>query len=121
VPLDPAELAVKPELADLAGHIAESVTGYFLGAIPHLDVAHFPERAAEREVDFVITVGDQRIPIEVKYRNRISADDVRGLQSFIEKPVYRAPFGLLITRSDERASDDPRIVSLPLSSLLFMR
>jgi len=121
VPLDPAELAAKPELADLAGHIAESVTGYFLGAIPHLDVAHFPERAAEREVDFVITVGDQRIPIEVKYRNRISADDVRGLQSFIEKPVYRAPFGLLITRNDERASDDPRIVSLPLSSLLFMR
>ncbi len=121
VPLDPAELTAKPELADLAGHIAESVTGYFLGAIPHLDVAHFPERAAEREVDFVITVGDQRIPIEVKYRNRISADDVRGLQSFIEKPVYRAPFGLLITRNEERASDDPRIVSLPLSSLLFMR
>jgi predicted AAA+ superfamily ATPase len=121
VPLTAEELSAKPELADLAGHIAESVTGYFLGSIPHLDVAHFPERAAEREVDFVVTVGDQRIPIEVKYRSRITPDDVRGLQSFIEKPVYRAPFGLLITRNEERATDDPRIISLPLSSLLFMR
>ncbi len=120
VPLDPAELIQKPELADLAGHLAESATGYFLASIPHLDVAHFPERAAEREVDFVITVGDQRIPIEVKYRGRITPEDVRGLQSFIEKPVYRAPFGLLITRDDQRVTDDPRIISLPLSTLLFM-
>lgn len=121
VPLEPAELAQKPELADLAGHLAESVTGYFLASIPHLDIAHFPERAAEREVDFVITVGDQRIPVEVKYRGRITPEDVRGLQSFIEKPAYRAPFGLLITRDEQRATDDPRIVCLPLSTLLLMR
>jgi predicted AAA+ superfamily ATPase len=121
IPLTSKELMQKPELADLAGHLAESITGYFFASVPHLDVAHFPERAAEREVDFVITVGDQRIPVEVKYRGRITPEDIRGLQSFIEKPVYRAPFGLLITRDDERATDDPRIVSLPLSSLLFMR
>lgn len=121
IPLAPEELKQKPELADLAGHLAESAAGYFLGSIPHLDVAHFPERGAEREVDFVATVGDQRIPIEVKYRGRITPEDVRGLQSFIEKPVYRAPFGLLVTRDDEPATDDPRIISLPLSTLLFMR
>jgi len=121
IPLDSAELARKPELADLAGHLAESATGYFLASLPHLDLAHFPERGAEREVDFVITVGDQRIPLEVKYRGRITAEDVRGLQSFIEKPVYRAPFGLLVTSDDARATDDPRIVSLPLSSLLLLR
>lgn len=121
IPLDPEELKQKPELADLAGHLAESAAGYFLSSIPHLDVAHFPERAAEREVDFVITLGDQRIPVEVKYRGRITPDDVRGLQSFVEKPVYRAPFGLLVTRDDHPATDDPRIISLPLSTLLFMR
>ena len=44
-----------------------------------------------------------------------------GLRAFIEKAVYRAPFGILVTQTDEPASDDPRIVSLPLSSLLLMR
>ncbi len=121
VPLTPEELDRKPELADLAGHLAESAAGYFLATLLHLDVAHFPERAAEREVDFVLTIGDQRIPVEVKYRRRITADDVRGLQSFIEKPHYRAPFGLLITRDDPPATEDPRIVSLPLSTLLLLR
>ncbi|MCP5522058.1 MAG: ATP-binding protein [Verrucomicrobiales bacterium] len=121
IPLDPPLLKQKPELANLAGHLAESATGYFLSSVPHLDVAHFPERAAEREVDFVVTIGDQRIPIEVKYRGRITAEDVRGLQSFVEKPVYRAPFGLLLTRDDQQATDDPRIISLPLSTLLLMR
>lgn len=40
---------------------------------------------------------------------------------FIELKHYRAPFGLLITLEDEAASDDPRIVSLPLSSPLLLR
>ena len=52
---------------------------------------------------------------------RLTPEDVRGLQSFIEKPVYRAPFGLLATRDDQWATDDPRIISLLLSTLLFMR
>jgi hypothetical protein len=39
----------------------------------------------------------------------------------IEKTVYRAPFGVIVTQLDEPASDDPRIVSLPLSTLLLLR
>jgi predicted AAA+ superfamily ATPase len=114
-------LKAAPHLTDLAGHIAESVTGYFLKAITGLDVAHFPERGAEPEVDFVLTVGDQRIPVEVKYRARVGYDDTRGLRTFIEKSVYNAPFGVLITRGDEQPSQDPRIVSMPLSTLLLLR
>jgi predicted AAA+ superfamily ATPase len=121
IPLAPEELREKPELAGLAGHLAESVAGYFLRSIPHLDVAHLPERGAEREVDFVVGIGDQRIPIEVKYRGRITPEDVRGLQAFLEKPAYRASFGILVTRDDPPATDDPRIISLPLSSFLLMR
>jgi predicted AAA+ superfamily ATPase len=87
----------------------------------HLGVHHFPERGSEPEVDFVLTVGDQRIPVEIKYRTRIDHGDTRGLRSFIEKSVYNAPFGLLITQNDAAYSDDPRIVTMPLSSLLLMR
>ncbi len=122
VPLDPEALDNAPHLQDLAGHLAESVVGYFLSGIPHLDLAHFPERGAEPEVDFVLTVGEQRIPLEVKYRRRIDPHrDTLGLRAFIEKTVYNAPFGILVTMHDDAPVPDPRIVCLSLPSLLLMR
>ena len=78
-------------------------------------------RDNEPEVDFVLTVGDIRIPIEVKYRSRIRKSDETGLRAYIEKDAYRASFGLLITPDDSFESSDPRIVALPLSSLLLLR
>ena len=121
VPLEPLALQAAPHLADLAGRIAESTAGQLFKSIINLGVHHFPERGSEPEVDFVLTVGDQRIPVEIKYRRRIDHADTRGLRAFIEKTVYNAPFGVLVTLLDEPGSDDPRIVSLPLSSLLLMR
>ena len=121
VPLDPVGLAAAPRLSDLAGRIAESAAGYFLRSIVGLDVAHFPKRGAEPEIDFVLTVGTQRIPVEIKYRRRIDHEDTRGLRSFIEKAHYNAPFGILVPLGEEVGSDDPRIVSMPLSTLLMMR
>lgn len=121
IPLTPEGLAASPWVHDLAGRIAESATGHFFKSIYGLGVHHFPERGAEPEVDFVLTVGDQRIPVEVKYRRRIDHADTRGLRAFLEKPHYNAPFGLLVTLDDEAGTDDPRIVSLPLSSLLLLR
>jgi predicted AAA+ superfamily ATPase len=121
VPLTSDSLTQASHLTDLAGRIAESVVGYFFRSIPGLDVAHFPACSTEPEVDFVLTVGVQRIPVEVKYRHRVEVRNTTGLRSFIEKPHYNAPFGILVTLLDESASDDPRIVSLPLSSLLLMR
>jgi predicted AAA+ superfamily ATPase len=121
VPIDPAGLAAAPHLSDLAGRIAESVVGQFFKSIVNLDVAYFPETGAEPEVDYVLTIGEQRIPVEVKYRKRIDYGDSRGLRAFIEKSHYNAPFGLLVSMDDAPGSEDPRIVSLPLSSLLLMR
>ena len=122
VPIDSAGLNANPHLTDLAGHIAESVLGYFLASIPNLDLAHFPVRGAEPEVDFVITIGTRRIPVEVKYRRRIDPhEDTRGLRAFLEKAVYNAPFGLLVTLEDDVQIPDPRIVAISLSSLLWMR
>lgn len=121
IPLTPEGLDANPHLSMLAGHIAESVVGYFFKSILNLDVAHFPERGAEREVDFVLTIGEQRIPVEVKYRRHIDHEDTRGLRAFVEKSVYNAPFGVLVTLGDQPGSDDPRIVSIPLSTLLLMR
>jgi predicted AAA+ superfamily ATPase len=122
VPLDPQGLSENPHLTDLAGHLAESVLGYFLASIPNLDVAHFPQRGAEPEVDFILTAGTRRIPVEVKYRKRIDPqEDTRGLRAFLEKTVYNAPLGLLVTLDDNVAVPDPRIVPISLSSLLWLR
>jgi len=122
VPITPNGLSASPHLSDLAGHLAESITGYFLSTIPGLDLAWFPERGAEPEVDFVMTVGEHHIPLEVKYRQRIDGHrDTLGLRAFIEKTVYNAPFGILVTLTDDVSVDDPRIIALPLSSLLIMR
>jgi hypothetical protein len=122
VPLDPRRLEQFPHLADLAGHLAESVVGAFLSGFPHLDVAHFPARPTEPEVDFILTIGEKRIPLEVKYRRGIDPHaDTVGLRSFLEKTHYNAPFGVLVTMFDDVAIPDPRIVPVSLPSLLLMR
>ncbi len=122
VPLDVESLAANPHLMDIAGRLAESTLGYFLASIPSLDVAHFPARGAEPEVDFVLTIGTKRIPIEVKYRHRIDTmEDTRGLRAFLEKSVYNAPFGLLVTLDDDVRVPDPRIIPISLSSFLWTR
>jgi len=121
LPLTEPELITHPDYPVLAGHIAESITGYFFGSILNLDIAHFPDRDIEPEVDFILTIGVRRIPVEVKYRRRIRFEDTFGLRSFIEKAAYNAPFGLLITLTDEKQNDDPRIVEMPLSTLLLLR
>jgi predicted AAA+ superfamily ATPase len=122
IPLDPVRLKEVPHLTDLAGHIAESVVGAFFMGIPNLDVAHFPERAAEPEVDFVLTIGEKRIPVEVKYRRRIDPHrDTLGLRSFLEKTHYNAPFAVLVTMLEDVEIPDPRIVPVSLRSLLLTR
>jgi predicted AAA+ superfamily ATPase len=122
VPLDPVGLAKEPHLSDLAGRLAESALGYFLASIPNLDVAYFPARPAEPEVDFVMTLGTKRIPIEVKYRKHIDGhQDTLGLRAFLEKSVYNAPFGLLVTLEDDVEVLDPRIIPISLSSLLWLK
>jgi hypothetical protein len=58
----------------------------------------------------------------VKYRKRIDPqDDTRGLRAFLEKTVYNAPFGLLVTLDDEVTVNDPRIIPISLSSFLWLR
>lgn len=122
VPLTPKGLEEAPHLTSLAGHIAESIVGAALSTISQLDIAHFPERHGEPEVDFILTLGTKRIPLEVKYQRRIDPlADTEGLRTFMERSVNNAPFGLLITQTDTDVVTDPRIIALPLSSLLLLR
>jgi len=122
IPLAPRRLREMPELTTLAGHLAESVVGATLSTIHHLDLSHFPARGAEPEVDFILTLGAIRIPLEVKYQARIDPfRDTEGLRAFVEKAANNAPFGILITQTDQEPLPDPRIIAMPLSSLMLLR
>lgn len=86
------------------------------------DLAHFPERPTEPEIDYVLAIGEKRIPLEVKCRRRIDPlRDSVGLRSFIERTHYNAPFGILVTMLDQVQVSDPRIVPISLRSLLLLR
>jgi predicted AAA+ superfamily ATPase len=122
LPLDPQRLAAQPDPTAQAGHPAESVIGALLCSIPGLEVAHVPARGGPPEVDFPLTIGTVRIPLEVKYQRRIDPlQDTEGLRTFIECAADRAPFGLLITQLDSSQVDGPRIVCVALSKVLLMR
>lgn len=108
------------DVATLAGYLAESVVGALFSSISGLDLSHLPARGTEPEVDFVLTIGDQRIPVEVKYRNHLKSEHYKGLQSFIGKAINRAPFGLLITKNESKSLDE-RVITLPLHHLMLLR
>ena len=57
----------------------------------NLDIAHYPEKTDAPEVYYVLTIGEQRIPLEIKYRRRIDHNDTAGLRAFMGKSVYNAP------------------------------
>ena len=108
-----------PDTSSEVGEIVESIVGAWLARVPSSSLAWFPQRDSEPEVDFVLTIGDQRIPIEVKYRRQLRVADSRNLRAFIDKPAHRAPFGIIVTQ-DEQVVHDDRIVAVPLSSLLLL-
>jgi predicted AAA+ superfamily ATPase len=123
IPLAPKALDREPHLAQLAGRIAESVVGASLFTISALDVAHLPERRHEPEVDFVLIIGARRIPMEVKYQKSIDhRRDPAALLRFLDQPANNAPFGVLVTQRDVVGPlSDPRIIAVPLSTLLLLR
>ena len=101
--------------------MAQSVLGDTASVIRGLDIDRVPTPLREPDLDFVLEVGDQQIPVQVNYRRSIDpVRDTRGIRAFVEKPAKRAPFGLLITRADEPAIDDPRIVAMPLSTFMLL-
>lgn len=71
--------------------------------------------------NYVLTVGVRRVPLEVKYRRSVGPGDARGLLGFIGRSHYNAPFGIMVVQDDAQTLDDPRIVTIPMSSLLLLR
>ncbi len=68
------------------------------------------------ETDIVIELFQRSIPIEVKYRDTIDREDLKGLLEFSEK--RKTPFQLVITK--EKLDLNTNIVFIPLWLFLLM-
>jgi len=122
VPLCPRVLEARDDLSSVAQDLAKKVVGEFLATLNALNLRWCPAAGQEPEVDFVLSIGTQRIPIEVKYRRRLDpVRDTAGLRAFLDKPANRALFGILVTRQEDDLDYGERIVALPLSSFLLLR
>ncbi len=122
LPIHPGDLQKQPHLTMLAGHVAESVVGSALMTIHNLDLNYCPAKGDQPEVGFVLGVGVNRIPLEVKYQRTIDPlRDTDSLRTFIENAHNNAAFGVLVTQTDSDDVFDPRIVSVPLSTLMLLR
>lgn len=123
VPLTGTELdSADGPTRTMAGRIADSVVGQFFAETPGVQLTHLPPKTAVPEIDYILTVGDQRIPVEVKYRSGAAVgNDSAALSWFTGNPINKAPFGLLITRDEGVVSTDPAIIPVSLRSLLLIR
>ena len=112
--------------ADLAGHIIEGIVGTLFKSIKQLGVSYFPPvgkgKNIEGEVDFILEIGVYHIPVEVKYKNH--PDLGPGMQSFLSKEAYNAPFGLVITKDEvplDHFSKDGNIIPISAKKLLMLK
>lgn len=106
-------------VATQTGHLAESIVGAYLADIPGVEASWLPDSDKQGEIDFVLTLGLKRLPIEVKYRAKLKGDETRHLVSFCRDPKWEAPFGLVIT--PDVFSEKDGMIYLPLFALLALR
>jgi len=78
------------------GALVENFVFLSLRNIFHETIINYWRTIAKAEVDFVLRMGDELIPIEVKYQNFKEPKVSRGLRSFIQ--TYKTRKGLTITK-----------------------
>ncbi len=73
------------------GKVIENVVGIFLNT-------SFFWRERQKEVDFILEEGEERIPVEVKWKERIKRKDLNGILKFCEK--FNAGKGIVLTKEE---------------------
>ena len=68
------------------------------------------------ELDFIVEIQDQVIPIELKFQETIKAEDKKIVEESIEK--FKSPFGILLTKKSFHTSE--KLISIPLWFFLLM-
>jgi uncharacterized protein len=80
---------------------------------------YFYRTRNDSEVDFVIQVGKQLIPIEVKSGYQVKPMQLRSMKTFIDdySAKFKVPFGIVFHRADEVSNLADNIIGVPLTLL----
>ncbi|MBW2702223.1 MAG: ATP-binding protein [Deltaproteobacteria bacterium] len=73
---------------------------------------------AGAEVDLVIEHGRRLIPVEIKRGRRVAPYDLRGMTAFLEAFEDKAPFGLVIHRTESPGRLREKILSVALECVV---
>lgn len=81
-------------------------------------IAYWRDKS-KSEVDIVLDMQKQLIPIEVKYQSKINNADLRGIQKFMD--TFSADTGILVTKNlfKKKCFDEKEIIFIPLWLLLL--
>jgi predicted AAA+ superfamily ATPase len=75
-------------------------------------------RSPVHEVDFVAEdVSGMTVPVEVKFRKRIDAEDLKGLRHYMAR--FQPPVGVVVTRGESRYDSRQRVLFIPFVNLLL--
>lgn len=74
-----------------------------------------------QEVDFVLESRRRLLPIEVKASRRVTSEDARNLETFLDEYEDLAPFGVVVHGGAEARLVTRRVVAIPLSLALGSR
>lgn len=104
------------------GLYAENLVFNVLRTWPGMvDLTYYREK--QIEVDFIVNLGgSQYLPVEVKYRNEVTAADAVSVIRFLEKHRQRQPLGIIVTKRPRQTSpaDDGRLFFVPLPIFLLV-
>lgn len=108
-------------IIDISGftfqNFIENLLKLSLGALEYKDNLHFWRTNTGAEVDFVISIGEKLIPIEVKFSDMDKVEISKSIRSFIEN--YKPEKVFIINRTLDSGKDinSTRIFVVPFYSL----
>jgi len=99
------------------GHVAEQATAIHLTRLVgrHGGRLHYGPSHGGREMDFILELGGETIPIEAKYRKSVRRSDLSGVRSYSEGLTDRPP--VMITREEAGVRDG--VILVPLWLMLL--
>jgi predicted AAA+ superfamily ATPase len=99
------------------GHVAEQATAIHLTRLVerHGGRLHYGPSYGGREMDFIVELGKETIPIEAKYRKSIRRKDLSAIKAYCEGLSDRPP--VMVTKEEAGIRDG--VVLVPLWLLLL--
>lgn len=100
------------------GRIAETLVHNVIRLFPGVsDISYYREGSGKQEVDFIVRVGSNLMPIEVAYKNQIDEHHRNSMRIFLQTHGKQNDFGVLVTK--ENWGQSMPLLEMPLPIFLL--